>query len=98
MLSKCLSNNVWKDFRLPMSALVMAARKCFKGKFKMIFQSGILSYPADTDIGSPKFLIALFNKHLEHMLVKFDQNRMVRTITSFELFENKNSSPFLTKH
>ena len=40
--------NVWRDFRLPMSALATLARKSFKGKFKLlqklIFRSGILYY------------------------------------------------------
>ena len=35
---------------------------------------------ADTDIGSLKSLHTLFDKYLGHMLVKFEQSRMVRTI------------------
>ena len=31
--SKYLSNNVWRDFRLPMSALATVAGKSFNGKF-----------------------------------------------------------------
>ena len=31
----------------------------------------------------------LFDKYLDHMLVKFEQNRMVRTIQKFELFDKK---------
>ena len=33
MWSKYLSNNVWSDFRLPMSALATVAGKSFNGKF-----------------------------------------------------------------
>ena len=33
MWSKCLSNNVWRDFRLPMSAIATAVGKSFNGKF-----------------------------------------------------------------
>ena len=33
---------------------------------------------ADVDIGSLKSLHTLFDGYLDHMLVKFEQNRMVR--------------------
>ena len=38
--------NVWRDFRLPMSAVATVARKSFNGKFtvKMNFQLGMLFY------------------------------------------------------
>ena len=35
---------------------------------------------AYTDIGSLKSLYTLFDKYLDHMLVKFEQNRIVQTI------------------
>ena len=57
---------------------------------KLIFRSGILCYITDADIGSLKSLSALFGKYLDHMLVKFEQNRMVPTIQNFELFDKKN--------
>ena len=41
----------------------------------------------DADIGSLKSLHALFDKYLDHM--KFEKNRMVRTIQNFELFDKK---------
>ena len=44
---------------------------------------------ADADIGSLKSLHTLFDKYLDHMLVKFEQNRIVRTIQNFELFDKK---------
>ena len=44
----------------------------------------------DADIGSLKSLHILFYKYLDHMLVKFKQNRMVRTIQNIELFDKKN--------
>ena len=42
-----------------------------------------------TDIGSLKFLHALFDTNLYHMLLKSEQNRMVRTTHYFELFDKK---------
>ena len=44
---------------------------------------------ADADIGSLKSLHTLFDKYLDHMLVKFEQNRMVGTIQNFVLFGKK---------
>ena len=75
-----------------MSALVTVARKSFNGKFtaKIDFPIGhfILTI-ADADIGSIKSLHTLIDKYLDHMLVKFEQNRMVRTIQNFVLLDNK---------
>ena len=81
------SRNVWRDSRLPMSTLATVAGKNFNDKFlqKIIFRSGIV----DADIGSLKSLHTLFDKLLDHMLVKFEQNRMVRTVHNFELFDKK---------
>ena len=42
---------------------------------------------ADVDIGSLKTLHTLFDKYLDHMLVKFEQNRMVQTIQNVVLFD-----------
>ena len=36
-----------------------------------------------------KSLHTLFDEYLDHMLVKFEQNRMVRTIQTFVLFDRK---------
>ena len=44
---------------------------------------------SDADIGSLKSLHTLFDKYLDHMLVKFEQNRMVQTIHNIELFCQK---------
>ena len=62
-----------------MSALAKVARNSFNSKFttKIYFQLGILFTIADADIGSLKSLHALFDKYLEHILVKFEQNHMV---------------------
>ena len=38
----------------------------------------------DPNIGSLKSLHTLFGKYLDHMLVKYEQNRMVRNIQYFE--------------
>ena len=44
---------------------------------------------ADADIGSLKSLHTSFDKFLDHMLVKFEQNRMVQTIQNFVFFDKK---------
>ena len=44
----------------------------------------------DPDIGSLFFS----TQYLDHMLVKFEQNRMIRNTQSFELFGKKNVSHF----
>ena len=90
MWSKYLSNNVWRDFRLPMSALATVGGESFDSKFtaKTDFLIGYLYITiADADIGSLKSLHTLFGEYLDHMLVKFEQNRIVRTIQNFELFD-----------
>ena len=48
-----------------------------------------INIAGDPDIGSIKSLHTLFVKHLDHILVNFEQNRMFRTIESFELFDKK---------
>ena len=55
----------------------------------MIFWSGILFAIADADIGSLESLHTLFVKCLNHMLVKYEQNRMVRTIQNVVPFWQK---------
>ena len=49
------------------------------------------------DFRLPMAIHTLFDKYLDHMLVKFEQIRMVRTIQNVELFD-KNGKPFLTKY
>ena len=46
----------------------------------------------DADFGSCKSFHTLFDKYLDHKLVKFEQNRKVRNIQNFELFSKK--TPF----
>ena len=75
-----------------MSALATVAGKIFNGKFtaKIDFPIGYFYITiADADIGSLKSLHTLFDKYLDHMLVKFKPNRMVRTIQNFELYDKK---------
>ena len=43
----------------------------------------------DADIVSLKSLHILFDKYVDHMLVKFEQNLLVRTIQFFVLFWQK---------
>ena len=66
-----------------MSALLTVAGKSFNGKFtaKNDFSDRIFYVTiTDADIGSLKFLHTLFDQYLDHMLVKFEQNRTVQTI------------------
>ena len=89
MCYKYFLRNAWRDFRLPMSALATVARKKFNGKFtaKNWFSDRALYLIADANIGSVKSRHALFDKYLDHMLVKFEQNCMIRTIQNFVLFD-----------
>ena len=80
---------VRRDFRLPMSALATVARKRFNYKFtaKIDFSDRAFQVTiAYADLGSLQSLHTLFDKYLNHMLVEFEQNRMVRTIQNCELF------------
>ena len=56
---------------------------------KWIFRSDIYVTIADADIGSLKSLHTLFDKYLDHMLVEFEQNRMVQTLQNIKLFDKK---------
>ena len=79
MWFKYLPNNVWRDFRLLMLALATVAGNSFNGKFtaKLIFRSSNYVTITDADSGSLKSLHTLFGKYSNHMLVKFEENRMV---------------------
>ena len=69
-----------------MSTLATVAVKIFNGKFtaKNCFSYRVFYITiADADIGSLKSLHTLFDKYLDHMLVKCEQNRMVQTIQNF---------------
>ena len=72
---------------LPFSAFATVARKSFNGKFAAKIISNRVFYVAITDsgIGSLKSLHILLDRYLYHMLVKFEQNRMVGNIQTFEV-------------
>ena len=70
-----------------MSALATVARKSLNRNW--FSDRAFYVTIADADIESLKSLHTLFDKYLEHMLVKFKQNRMVRTVQNFELFLQK---------
>ena len=56
----------------------------------MDFPIGHFMLPiADADIENLKSLHTLFDKYLDHMLVKFEQNHMVRTIQNVVVFWQK---------
>ena len=63
----------------------------------MIFDLVFYVTIADVDIGSQKSLYTLFDKYLDHMLVKFEQNGMVRSIQNIELFDKKQCLIILDK-
>ena len=70
----------------------MIAGKTFNVKFaaKIDFSIGYFYVTiANTDIGNLKSLHTWFDKYLDLMLVKFEQNRMVQTIQNVELFDQK---------
>ena len=74
-----------------MSALATVARKKFN-KFTAkidFFDRAFYVTIADADIERLKSLHKLFENYLDHMLMKFEQNRMVRTIQIFVLFDKK---------
>ena len=80
-----------------MSALATVAGKSFNGKINAkidFFRSGIYVNISDADIGSLKSLHTLFDKYLDHMLVKFEQNRRVQTQQNVELFDKKRLTIF----
>ena len=56
---------------------------------KMHFDRAFYVTIADADILSPKSLNTLYNKYLDHMLVKFEQNRMVKTMQNFVLCDKQ---------
>ena len=71
-----------------MSALATVAEKSFNAKFtaKIDFSNRVLYVTiTDADIESLNSFHTLFDKYLDHMLVKFEQNRMIQIIQNFEL-------------
>ena len=78
-----------REFRIPVSAFATVARKKFKWQIyckNWFLDQAFYVIITDADIGSLKSLHTLFDKYLEHMPVKFEQNCMVRNIQNFELF------------
>ena len=71
-----------------MSALATVAGKSFNDKFiaKIGFPIGYFMLPS---LLLTLEVSPLFDKYLDHMLVKFEQSRMVQTIQNFELFDKK---------
>ena len=91
MWSKYLSNNVWRDFRLPMSASAMVTW-ITRSENRFLQYLPLKLFPAtvaNADIESLKSLHTLFSKYMDHTLVKFEQNCKVQTTRNFELFDKK---------
>ena len=90
-----------KAFDTSSIAFATATRKTFNALFteKTIFRLGIFYYHyTDADVGSPKFLHTLFDKYLDRMLAKFEQNRMVRSTKKFRhCLAKRNVNHFLRK-
>ena len=86
MWSTYESNNVWRDLKLIFSAFAIVTRKSFNDKFtaKNPFLDQVFITIADTDNESLKSLCILFDKHLDHILVNFKQNRMECHIQNFD--------------
>ena len=80
--------SVGRDFRLPMLAFATVAQKSFNSKFIYCkntfsdwkFYVTLTNAPTNADIGSLNFLQTLFDKYLDHMLVRFKQNHNVQNI------------------
>ena len=76
-----------------MLAFAMVAQTSFNSKIipKVHFPIGHFMSPCITNAekGSLKFLRTLFDRYLDHMLVKFKQNRMIQSIQNFKLFGKK---------
>ena len=68
MRYKHFLRNVWRDFKLPMSALAtVAGRQIY---YKNLFSERVFYVTiVDADIKSLKSLHTLFDKYLDHMLV-----------------------------
>ena len=87
--SKHFVRNVWRDFR--QCQYLQRQIYCKRGFFHRAFYVTI----ADADIEGLKSLHSLFYKDMDHMLVKFEQNRTVQTVQKFELLP-QNGLPVLT--
>ena len=69
-----------------------------KSSFAVNFQLKLSNATvANADIKSLKSLYTLVDKHLDHMLVEFEQNRMIQTTQNFDKKKNSFLKPFLTK-
>ena len=91
---------LWRDFRLPRSALATVVRKSFNGKFtakNWFSDRAVYVNHSDADILSLKCLLTLFDKFLDHMLGKFEQNRMVQIMQNFVPFSDKKWLTFFDK-
>ena len=68
-----------------MSAFATVTQKSFNGNFTVKIHFPIIF--ADADIGSLKSLHTLFDKYLDHMLVKIEQKAYGPNHKNFELFD-----------
>ena len=73
-----------------MSALSSGNIKCPIGNLILAINFQLKLFCAtvgNAGIGSLKSLPTLFDMWLDHIMVKFEQNRMIRYIRNFELFD-----------
>ena len=69
-----------------MSVFATVARKSLNGKFSAKIDFPIRAFYVaitDSDVGSLKSLRTLFDKYLDHILVKFEHNRMVGNVQNW---------------
>ena len=68
----------------------MVARNSFNGKFttKIVLDHAFYVTITDAVFRSLKFLRTLLDKYLDRMLVKFEQNRMVRWCEIFKILSS----------
>ena len=92
-----LSNNVWRYFWTSNIWVSNGNIKCPIGKLIFAVNLPLQLFRvtvANFDTGSLKFFHTIFDTYLNHMLTKFEPNRMARNVQNFELFGKKT---FLTQ-
>ena len=92
MWSKYLSNNVWGDSRLFNVSISNGNIKYPIGKSIFGVNLPLKLFPATVptaNIGSLKSLHTFLKEYLYHMLVKYEENRMVQSTRNFDFFGKK---------
>ena len=85
MCYKHFAGNVWRDFKTFSVSISKGSTEEFE--WQIYRKNWFYVTIGDADIESLKSLHTLFDKYLDHMLVKFEENCMVWTIQNYELFD-----------